>query len=83
MTVCLLKPTAKPIDWLMSERRPHKEMAELLNAMATMKQRWIDGVSFGKNKRSDIDIAFAKRDLSVLRQASADYASASKREAAE
>lgn len=67
----------------MSERRPHHEMAELLNAMANSKERWVRDVSFGKNRRSDMDITLAKRDLSVLRQASADYAAASRREAAE
>lgn len=67
----------------MPDRLTHKEMAELLNAMANMKQRWIDAVSFGKNRRSDMDITLAKRDLSVLRQACADYGAASKRGAPE
>jgi hypothetical protein len=53
--------------------RPPSEMATLLSAMADMKQLWIGGHTDGKDKRPEWVIALAKRDLSVLRQAAAEY----------
>ena len=60
-------------------RRPPKEMAEILGAMANAKANWINAVSSGKNRRSPMDIALAQRDLSALRQAADAYHAASLR----
>lgn len=54
--------------------RPPAEMAELLTAMANMKQTWIADHTGGKDTRPEWVLALGRRDLSVLRQAAAEYA---------
>jgi len=53
-------------------RQPH-EMADLLEAMASMKQAWIAGHNSGCDARPEWVITLAKRDLSFLRQAAQEY----------
>lgn len=63
-------------------RLSHQFMADELQAMVFSKATWLSDFGHGRNARPAHEIETKQRELSVLKQAAADYRKASAKEQA-
>lgn len=65
----------------MSDRVPHDQMAYELDKLVYGKTCWLADFASGRKRRPDHEVETKRRELTVLRQAAADYRAAAERAA--